>query len=328
MCKEPFSALFTQGMVTHEIYRSIGTRTSAAPDGSTISIMFDQYHLPEDVVFGTNKYSARIAMLRAEMITDGLDPENSDHIQGYIDVIDRTGIEIIPSAKMSKSKKNVVDPVNIISAFGADTARWFVMSDSPPERDVEWTSAGAEAAFKHLGRVWSLSQRIAAMPDDSPAEADTDLLRAMHRAIADCTRAIENFAFNKAIAELYAFTNTLSKSTASGAAQKTAMRTLAQLMAPMVPHLAEDIWARQDGAGLVAQAAWPKADPAMLKRDTITLPIQINGKRRSEIEVPADLPKDEVEKLALADDAVIKALGGGAPRKLIVVPGRIINVVV
>lgn len=282
---EPFNALFTQGMVTHEIYQTQDAKGRAV------------YHLPEDVEDGKLKATGE-------------------------------AVRIIPSAKMSKSKKNVVDPVNIISAFGADTARWFVLSDSPPERDVEWTSAGAEAAFKHLSRVWQLSDRIAAMDGGAGSEGDTDLLRAMHRAIADVTKAIENFAFNKAIAELYAFTNTLSKSQASGKAQKTAMRTLAQLMSPMVPHLAEDIWARQGGAGLVAQVQWPQADPALLVRDTVILPIQINGKRRSEIEVPADISKEEVEKLALADDAVIKALAGGVPRKLIVVPGRIVNVVV
>ena len=282
---EPFNALFTQGMVTHEIYTTTDDKGRAV------------YHLPEDVEDGRLRTTGQ-------------------------------PVRIIPSAKMSKSKKNVVDPVNIISAFGADTARWFVLSDSPPERDVEWTSAGAEAAHKHLNRVWMLGARIAALPDGGDAQADVELLRALHRAIADVTKAIENFAFNKAIAELYAFTNTLSKSTASGTAQKTAMRTLAQLMAPMVPHLAEDIWAKLGGDGLVAQAAWPKADPALLIRDTITLPIQINGKRRSEIDVPADLPKEEVEKLALADDAVIKALAGAAPKKLIVVPGRIVNVVI
>ncbi|MCH8467186.1 MAG: leucine--tRNA ligase, partial [Roseinatronobacter sp.] len=283
--REPFNALFTQGMVTHEIYTTQDARGRAI------------YHLPEEVEDGKLKATGQ-------------------------------AVRIIPSAKMSKSKKNVVDPVNIISAFGADTARWFVMSDSPPERDVEWTSAGAEAAFKHLGRVWALGARIAGMADGTPTEGDTDLMRALHRAIADCTKAIENFAFNKAIAELYAFTNILSKSKASGVAQKAAMRGLAQLMAPMVPHLAEDIWARLGGAGLVVQAPWPKADPALLQRDSVILPIQINGKRRSEIEVPADMPKEEVEKLALADDAVIKALAGGVPKKLIVVPGRIVNVVV
>jgi leucyl-tRNA synthetase len=284
-CIEPFNALFTQGMVTHEIYTTKDAKGRAV------------YHLPEDVEDGKLKATGQ-------------------------------PVTIIPSAKMSKSKKNVVDPVAIVSAYGADTARWFVMSDSPPERDVEWTSAGAEAAFKHLSRVWSLCDRIAAMPDGTPTDHDTDLLRAMHRAIDAVTKAIENFTFNKAIAELYAFTNTLSKSQASGAVQKTAMRTLAQLMAPMVPHLAEDIWAHQGGAGLVAQAAWPVADPALLVSDTIILPIQINGKRRSEITVPATASKEEVEKLALADDAVVKALGGVTPKKLIVVPGRIVNVVV
>ncbi len=285
MCKEPFSALFTQGMVTHEIYMTRDDR------GRPI------YHVPEEVEDGK---------LKANGVT----------------------VEVIPSAKMSKSKKNVVDPLAIVSAYGADTARWFVMSDSPPERDVEWTSAGAEAAFKHLSRVWTLGERIAGMEDGTSTEADRDLLRAMHRAIADVTRAVDNFAFNKAIAELYAFTNTLSRSTASGASQKTAARVLAQLMAPMVPHLAEDLWARLGGQGLVAQAPWPQADPDMLVQDTVTLPIQINGKRRSQIDVPADMAKEEVEKLALADDAVKKALGGSAPRKLIVVPGRIVNVVV
>ncbi|MCL1627786.1 leucine--tRNA ligase [Roseibaca sp. V10] len=283
--KEPFNALFTQGMVTHEIY------TTQDAKGRAI------YHLPEDVEDGKLKATGE-------------------------------AVRIIPSAKMSKSKKNVVDPVNIIEAFGADTARWFVLSDSPPERDVEWTSAGAEATYKHLNRVWMLCDRIAAMDTGQPSDADTDLLRATHRAIDAVTKAVENFAFNKAIAELYAFTNTLSKSKASGAAQVTALKTLAQLMAPMVPHLAEDIWSRLGGEGLVAQAAWPKADPAMLVADSVTLPIQINGKRRSEITVAADASKEEVEKLALADDAVVKALAGNPPRKLIVVPGRIVNVVV
>jgi leucyl-tRNA synthetase len=296
-CIEPFNALFTQGMVTHEIYYE--DIDSISPTGLQRR---RTYYLPEEV----------------EKLGDGTVFHKKSG----------SPLSIIPSAKMSKSKKNVVDPVAIVSAYGADTARWFVMSDSPPERDVEWTSAGAEAAFKHLSRVWSLCDRIAAMPDGTPTDHDTDLLRAMHRAIDAVTKAIENFTFNKAIAELYAFTNALSKSQAGGAVQKTAMRTLAQLMAPMVPHLAEDIWAHQGGAGLVAQATWPVADPALLVSDTIILPIQINGKRRSEITVPAAASKEEVEKLALADDAVIKALGGVTPKKLIVVPGRIVNVVV
>ncbi len=227
---------------------------------------------------------------------------------------------------MSKSKKNVVDPVNIISAFGADTARWFVLSDSPPERDVEWTAAGAEAAFKHLGRVWALSEKIAAMTGEG--EGDEDLLRAMHACIRDVTLGIESFGFNAAIAKLYAFTATLAKSKAGAGAQKEAILKLAKLMSPMTPHLAEDIWARHGQDGLITTSPWPQADEAMLVSDTVTMPIQVNGKRRSEINVPVDLSKEEIEKIALADAAVVRTLDGASPKKIIVVPGRIINVVV
>jgi leucyl-tRNA synthetase len=280
---EPFNALFTQGMVTHEIYQTRDDR------GRPV------YHLPEDV-------------------TDGK-------------LVDGRAVEIIPSAKMSKSKKNVVDPMNIIDAFGADTARWFVMSDSPPERDVEWTSAGAEATFKHLSRVWALCARIGEMPADHIGEGDDDLNRATAKAVAEVTAGIENFAFNKAIAKLYEFTNTLSRANASTATMKSAMRTLAQLMQPMTPHMSESIWTYQGGAGLCAQAPWPVADPALLVANTVILPIQINGKRRAEITVPADMPASEVEKIALADADVIRFLAGVAVKKIIVVPGRIINVV-
>ena len=281
---EPFDALFTQGMVTHEIYQTHDA------NGRPV------YHLPEDV-------------------TDGK-------------LADGTEVKIIPSAKMSKSKKNVVDPKTIIASYGADTARWFVLSDSPPERDVEWTVAGVEAAHKHLSRVFGISDRIAAMSPDASGDGDEELLRAMHRTIHDVTMGIESFGFNAAIAKLYAFTATLQKSKAGHAAQRQAVITLAQLMSPMTPHLAEEIWATQGCDGMLIDAAWPKADAAMLKSDTVTLPIQVNGKRRGELEVDAELPKDEVEKRALAHDAVVKALDGGQPKKVIVVPGRIVNVVV
>ncbi|SFT92326.1 leucine--tRNA ligase [Sedimentitalea nanhaiensis] len=286
---EPFDALFTQGMVTHEIYVTRDDRDRPV------------YHLPEDIEW--HESGARLGA---------------------------TGkpVTVIPSAKMSKSKKNVVDPINIISAYGADTARWFVLSDSPPERDVEWTASGAEAAFKHLNRVWSLSERIAEMDDDAKGDGDDDLLRAMHKATFDVTQGIESFGFNAAIAKLYAFANTLAKSRAGKAAQQQAVKTLAQLMSPMTPHLAEDIWARQGDAGLVATAPWPVADEAFLVEDSVTLPIQINGKRRAEINVPRDMTKDEVEKSVLGMDAVQRALNGSAPKKVIVVPGRIVNVVV
>jgi leucyl-tRNA synthetase len=193
---------------------------------------------------------------------------------------------------------------------------------------VEWTASGAEASYKHLGRVWSLCDRIARMEDTPATDADEPLLREMHKTIRDVTNGIDSFGFNAAIAKLYAFTNTLQKSAASRAAQRQAIMTLAQLMSPMTPHLAEDIWAHQGGEGLIANAPWPVADDAMLIEDTVTLPIQINGKRRSELTIAKDMPKEEVEKHALADDAVQKALNGGQPKKVIVVPGRIVNVVV
>ena len=285
---EPFNALFTQGMVTHAIYQSTGA------NGRPV------YHYPEAVELRDDK---------AFLISDGSE------------------VEIVPSAKMSKSKNNVVDPDDILAKFGADTARWFVLSDSPPERDVEWTASGAEATFKHISRVHRIASEIATM-DDAAGKGDDDLLRAMHKAIEDVTSGVESFGFNAAIAKLYGFTSALAKSKAGGGAKREAMRVLAQLMSPMTPHLSEEIWTMLGGQGLVINAPWPVADPKMLVLDTVTMPIQINGKRRSEIAVAADMPKDEVEKLVLGLDIVVAALNGAAPKKLIVVPGRIVNIVI
>ena len=236
-------------------------------------------------------------------------------------------MRVIPSAKMSKSKRNVVDPEAIVARYGADTARWFVLSDSPPERDVEWTAAGAEAAHRHLARVHRLA--VEAARDDAPGDeaADAALLRATHEAIRDVSQGIEGFAFNAAIAKLYAFANAISRSGGSGAARRSALKALAQLMAPMTPHLAEEVWATLGGHGLCVEAPWPVADEALLVSDTVTLPVQVNGKRRAEITVPSDLATEEVEARALAEANVVRALAGAAPRKVIVVPGRIVNVV-
>ena len=311
---EPFNALFTQGMVTHEIYKTTDPVLGRAV-----------YHLPEDIVWKDG-----VAFVRLNQEPSPFAEANylaKDEVSpGVFQFLQK--VEVIPSAKMSKSKKNVVDPMNIIAAFGADTARWFVMSDSPPERDVEWTASGAEAAFKHLSRVWALCSRIGDMPADHKGEGDEELARATARAIDEVTRGIEGFAFNKAIASLYAFTNALAKANASTATMKEAIRTLAQLMSPMTPHIAEEVWTYQGGAGLCTQAAWPKADPALLIDDTVTLPIQINGKRRAEISVPKDMAAGEIEKLALADEDVVRFLAGQPVKKIIVVPGRIINVVI
>ena len=288
---EPFNALFTQGMVTHAIYENAVRKTE---NGRPI------YHYPEQV-------------------------EERD---GAL-VVRETGepVNVIPSAKMSKSKNNVVDPDDILAKYGADTARWFVLSDSPPERDVEWTASGAEATFKHISRVYRIAQDIAAL-ETAKGDDDADLLRAMHKAIVDVTSGIETFGFNAAIAKLYGFTAVLSKSKAGRVAKAEAMRALAQLMAPMTPHLSEEIWAMLGGEGLVIAAPWPVADPAMLVEETLTLPIQVNGKRRSEIAVPADMSKEEIEKRVLAMDAVVRVLDGATPKKLIIVPGRIVNIVI
>ncbi|WP_417242035.1 leucine--tRNA ligase [Celeribacter sp.] len=288
--REPFNALFTQGMVTHAIYQNAERKNE---HGRAI------YHYPDEV---EERDGGTYVKATGEAIT------------------------VIPSAKMSKSKNNVVDPVEIIKQYGADTARWFVLSDSPPERDVEWTASGAEASFKHLGRVWRLTAELENAPESGTG--DDDLIRATHKAMLEVTQGIESFGFNASIAKIYGFTNTIAKSKAGREAKRFALKILAQLMSPMTPHLAEEMWSMLGGEGLIARAPWPRADEKMLVEDNVTLPIQINGKRRDEITVPTDMPKEEIEKLVLANNAVIKALDGGQPKKLIVVPGRIVNVVV
>ena len=320
--REPFDALFTQGMVTHEIYQTRDDK------GRPV------YHLPEDVHWKDGKAFVEEAVtVGGEPVTVGGEPVT-------------VAVEVIPSAKMSKSKKNVVDPVNIISQFGADTARWFVLSDSPPERDVEWTAAGAEAANKFLARIWRMARELADQRDAGVGEIDAtlqqmmdelqlgqnpfddELLRTTHKMIDEVTKGIESFGFNAAIARIYTYVSAISKSEASAKTKWASMRILAQLMSPMVPHLAEEIWSILGGEGLVATQPWPVPDPEMLKDNTITLPIQINGKRRAEISVPPTMGKDEVEEKALEVDAVQKALNGATPKKVIVVPGRIVNVVI
>ena len=285
---EPFDALFTQGMVTHAIYER--DNENGRPT----------YFYPEEVNIKDGK-----AFLK----------------------IDGGEVKIIPSAKMSKSKNNVVDPVAIIDAFGADTARWFVLSDSPPERDVEWTASGVEAAHRHLTRVYKIVSEI--IKENTPDnESDTSLTKETHKAIHDVTMGLESFGFNSAIARLYGFTNILAKSKAGADAKRAAAKALVQLMGPMTPHLAEELWADLGGDSLVVSADWPKADPNFLIDDEITLPVQINGKRRTEITVPQDTDLVEIEKITLRCEAVVKALNGNTPKKIIVVPGRIVNVVV
>ena len=271
---EPFDALFTQGMVTHETYRRPG-RTGGRCGAS-------------------RRRSSATGRARGS-------PTGRRSRSGS-------------STKMSKSKKNVVDPDEIIARYGADTARWFVLSDSPPDRDVEWTAAGAEAAHRHLGRVWRLAQEAATASGGGDAAAGAAVTRAAHRAIRDVTADIEGFAFNKAIARLYELTGAIGKASAAPAAdRRAALRILAQLTAPMTPHLAEDVWAAAGGEGLAAAAAWPVADESLLAEASVTLPVQVNGKRRAEIAVPAGSDAATIEALVLADAAVQRALNGAEP---------------
>ncbi|MCY3673498.1 MAG: leucine--tRNA ligase [Paracoccaceae bacterium] len=288
-CKEPFASLFTQGMVNHAIYQ---TRDK---NGRPI------YHFPTEVeVSGTE----------ARLKSTG-EP-----------------VEIIPSAKMAKSKNNIIDPQGLIKQYGADTARWYMVSDSPPDRDIEWTTTGVEAASKHLERVWRLANDINSMKDVGTADEDLKLKKILHQTINEFAREIEGFIFNKAIARLYELYNAMVKSKASANVKKTTMLTYAQLMAPITPHLAEEIWRLLGGRDFVVKTEWPKADPEYLKVDQITMPIQINGKLRSRIEVTKGLPKDQVLKMVLEDKVVTRYLDGHEPRKTIVVPDRIVNIVV
>ncbi|HEY8594421.1 MAG TPA: leucine--tRNA ligase, partial [Devosiaceae bacterium] len=306
---EPFKGLFTQGMVTHETYQT--------EEGAWIS--------PAEVIVETDG-DTRIAR-QAET-------GRTVHI-GSIE-------------KMSKSRKNVVDPDEIVRTYGADTARWFMLSDSPPERDVQWTEAGIEGASRFVQRVWRLvgeARTIRERADSAQATAiDKDqllpLLKATSRSIARVGEEIENLRFNKAVAHIYDFANAISRFTAEEncpgslwgskdhiQAVDAAALALVQLIAPMMPHLAETCWQELGKEGLVADAAWPEADPAYLSDDTIALPVQVNGKKRGEITVPVDADRAEVERQALSLDAVARILDGKPPKKVVVVPNRIVNVV-
>lgn len=319
--EEPFDGLFTQGMVVHETYR-IGSGASG------------QYVTPAEV---------RVDMVEGErkaaLISDG------------------TPVEIGAIEKMSKSKKNVVDPDDILANYGADTARWFVLSDSPPDRDVIWTEAGVEGAHRFVQRVWrQVSEAAPALAGVSPAQGVSgpalELSRMAHRAAKQVAEDIERIAFNKGIARLYELVNaiqalapagafTASKSELSGAnvlggrslnpenapALRQALEMLVIMIAPMMPHLADECWSTLGGTGFVAEWPWPAYDPSLVVDSEIVLPVQVNGKKRGDLTIARDADQGAVEKAVLALDFVQKALEGKAPRKVIIVPQRIVNVV-
>ncbi len=276
---EPFKGLFTQGMVTHETYKSL--------DGRWLS--------PDEIEYGTS----------ASVIERAT---GSGVVRGRIE-------------KMSKSKKNTVDPEPIVDRYGADAVRWFMLSDSPPERDLEWSEASIEGAARFVQRVWRLVGSVAGAAGEELA-----IDKRAHRATAAVGAAIDGLAFNKAVAALYELAGAVEKA-APSASREAAIRTLVRLIAPMAPHLAEETWARLGESGMVANAAWPSFDPAMLIDDEVTIAVQVNGKLRDTITVARGLDRGAIEALALACDKVVRQLDGAAPRKVIVVPDRLVNIV-
>jgi len=234
-----------------------------------------------------------------------------------------SGEPVIPGRveKMSKSKRNTVDPEPILAKYGADAVRWFMLSDSPPERDLEWSEGGIEGAARFVQRVW----RLASISEFAEGE-DMVLKRKLHRTVAAVGEAIEGLQFNKAVAQLYELTSAIEKA-APSATRHDAVRALVLLAAPAAPHLAEEGWAVLGETGMVADAHWPEFDPALLVDDQVTLAVQINGKLRDTLSAPRGLDRAAAEALALASDKVQRQLAGAAPRKVIVVPDRLVNIV-
>jgi leucyl-tRNA synthetase len=223
--------------------------------------------------------------------------------------------------KMSKSKRNTVEPEPILDKYGADAVRWFMLSDSPPERDLEWSEGGIEGASRFVQRVW----RLATSTSDGSGE-DEALKRRLHKTIAGVGEAIDGLQFNKSVAFLYELVSAIEKAPPSQT-RAEAVTTLVKLIAPMAPHLAEESWAELDGDGLIADAAWPTFDPALLVDEQVTLAVQVNGKLRDTLTAPRGLDRAAAEELALGSDKVQRQLAGATPRKVIVVPDRLVNIV-
>jgi leucyl-tRNA synthetase len=252
-------------------------------------------------------------------------------------------ISVGPSEKMSKSKKNTVDPDDIIASYGADTARWFMLSDSPPERDVDWTEDRVQGAARFVQRLWRLvgdaAEAAASAPSARPAEfgeAALMLRKASHGALAKVSADIEKLHFNVCVAHIYEFANAMQASFAGIEsppppdyrwAVGEAASILVRLFHPMMPHLAEECWAALGHSTLVAAEPWPEVEPALLVEDTVTLPVQINGRKRADVTVSRDASNADIEAAVLALDAVKRALEGKVPKRVIVVPQRIVNVV-
>ncbi|MGM4902508.1 leucine--tRNA ligase [Tardiphaga sp. 866_E4_N2_1] len=300
---EPFAGMFTQGMVVHETYKK-QDGTFASP--AEINITGD----------GDGR--------RATMLTDG------------------SPVEIGSIEKMSKSKRNTVDPDDIMGTYGADTARWFMLSDSPPDRDVIWSEEGVKGASRFVQRLWRQINESAAHGKSAPAARPTEfgpdamaIRKAAHGALSKVSTEIEKLHFNVCLAHIREFSNLLGEALArSGTptpdvcwALHEASVILVQLFAPMMPHLAEECWGVLGQPGMISEARWPQIEPNLLVEDTMTLPVQVNGKKRGEVTVAREATPPEIEAAALALDAVKQALDGKPVKKVIVVAQRIVNVV-
>jgi leucyl-tRNA synthetase len=287
---EPFAGLFTQGMVCHETYKNAA--------GEWVSP--DQIEKRDGKAFltGTN-----------------------------------TEIAVGASEKMSKSKKNVIAPEAIIEDYGADTIRWFMLSDTPPERDIEWTDAGAEGCWRFVQRVHrQVTEAEGLSAPGTPVSADDAASKALrtatHKAIAAVTDHLSGLRFNSAVAQLYMLSNAVQEGAgANPSARREALEAMVLLSAPMMPHLAETCWQALGHKTLVVETAWPKHDPALLESDSFTYPVQVNGKVRGTFQIAKSADKAAVEAAALALPDVQRFLDGAAPKKIIVVPGRIVNIV-
>jgi len=240
----------------------------------------------------------------------------------YLRIEDGAPVTLGRVEKMSKSKKNVVDPDEIVARYGADAVRWFMLSDSPPERDLPWSESGIEGCARFVQRLWRLFQQH----DAQATGEDKALARKTHQAIAAVGEDIEGLAFNKAVARLYELAGAIDKAPPS-ADRSAAIRTLLLLAAPMMPHLAEEGWAAMGPTGLIADAPWPEVDPALLVEDEVTIAVQVKGKLRDTLIAPKGLPNPELEALALASEKVQRAIDGAPVRKVIVVPDRLVNIV-
>ena len=251
-----------------------------------------------------------------------LSPGEVTQVGGDIVTLDGQPVTLGRIEKMSKSKKNVVDPDPMFDQYGADAVRWFMLSDSPPERDLEWSEAGIEGTWRFVNRIWRLFDGL----DVAATGDDPTLAKLLHRAIAGVGADIEALTFNKAVAKVHELVNAIEKAEPS-ATRSEAVLTLARLVSPMLPHLAEEGWTRMGGTGLVAAEPWPSHDPALLFDDEVTIAIQINGKLRDTLTLPKAADKAALEAAALASEKVVRALDGATPKKVIVVPGRLVNIV-